>query len=141
MDNKTPEQRRKNMQAVRSSGSKIESTLGKALWNKGYRYRKNYKKLIGKPDIVFVRHKIAVFCDSEFWHGKDWTVEKQRIQTRKEFWCEKIESNIRRDCLVNESLRKQGWIVLRFWGNDILKNLRHCISVIENTITVSKNIS
>ena len=61
MDNHTPEQRKKNMQAIRSKDSKIEVVLRKALWEKGYRYRKNYKKLIGKPDIVFIGKKVAVF--------------------------------------------------------------------------------
>lgn len=66
MDKLTPEQRRKNMQAVKSKGSKIEVLLMKALWHKGYRYRKNDKTVFGKPDIVFKKYKIAVFCDSEF---------------------------------------------------------------------------
>ena len=67
----TPEQRRKNMQHIRSQNTKIEVILRKALWKKGYRYRKNYKKLPGKPDIALPKYKIAIFCDGELFHGKD----------------------------------------------------------------------
>lgn len=69
MDVLTKEQRRKNMQSIRSKDTSIELALRKALWNEGYRYQKNYKKLPGKPDIALTRYKIAVFCDSEFFHA------------------------------------------------------------------------
>lgn len=78
MDKLTKEQRTKNMKAVKSKGSKIENLLMKSLWQKGYRYRKNDKSVFGKPDIVFKSMKIAVFCDSEFWHGKDWEIKKNQ---------------------------------------------------------------
>ena len=74
VDKLTQEQRRKNMQAVRSKGSKIETALAKALFALGYRYRKNDKTVFGKPDLTFKRYKIAVFVDSEFWHDKDYTI-------------------------------------------------------------------
>lgn len=131
MDRLTPEQRKKNMQAVKSSGSKIEKTLGKELFRRGYRYRKNYKKIYGKPDFVLVKHKIAVFCDSEFWHGKNWNVAKRDFKSNKGFWFTKIEGNIKRDKLVNRTLKKQGWIVMRFWGKAILEDCNSCVDKIE----------
>ncbi len=134
MDRLTKEQRRKNMRAVKSKGSKIEQMLGKALWHKGYRYRKNDKTVFGKPDFTFKKLKIAIFCDSEFWHGKDWETKKYEHKSNIEFWHKKIERNIERDKEVNEELLKKGWKVLRFWGKEIEKNLDICISEIENAI-------
>ena len=93
----TPEEiRSRNMKAIKSKDTCIEKILRKALWSKGYRYRKNYSKLPRKPDIVFVREKIAVFCDSEFWHGKDWDRENCKIKSNREYWIKKIERNIQR---------------------------------------------
>ena len=100
--------------------------LRKELWLRGLRYRKNYKKIIGKPDIVFIRKKVAVFCDSEFWHGYDWENRKNDIKSNRDFWIKKIERNIQRDIEVNEILKNDGWSVLRFWGNDIKKRTVEC---------------
>ena len=119
MDVLTKEQRRRNMQAIRSKDTKIESLLGKALWSAGHRYRKNDKLVLGKPDFTFKRYKLAVFCDSEFWHGKDWKNQQKRIKTNEKFWIIKIQNNIDRDKRVNRELKKQGWTVLRFWETDI----------------------
>lgn len=132
----TPEQRRKNMQHIRSENTSIEVMLRKVLWNKGYRYRKNYKKLPGKPDIVLTKYKIAIFCDSEFFHGKDWEVLKPRLEkgNNSEFWINKISRNIDRDDEVNKKLLFMGWTVIRFWGNDIKKNIDECVKVVEETI-------
>ena len=126
MDNHTPEQRKKNMQAVKNKDSKIELLLRKALWNNGVRYRKNVKSVFGHPDIAFKGKKIAVFCDSEFWHGFDWEHKKDEIKTRRDFWIPKIERNIARDYEVNNRLTEDGWVVIRFWGNDIKKNADIC---------------
>ena len=138
MDNLTPEQRKKNMRAIKSKDTKIELILRKELWARGYRYRKNYKKLPGKPDIVFTKYKIAVFCDSEFWHGYNWDVRKEDIKSNREFWIKKIEGNIKRDATVNEILQKQGWTVLRFWGKDIQKHLEACVEEIEKAVEKNK---
>lgn len=81
MDNLTKEQRRKNMQNIKSKNTKIEVILRKALWKKGFRYRKNDIRLPGKPDIVMPKYKIVIFCDSEFFHGKDWDTLKIRLET------------------------------------------------------------
>ena len=127
-DTLTPEQRRKVMQAIRGKGTRIELRLAKALWEQGLRYRKNDKSVFGTPDLVFKGKKVAVFVDSEFWHGKDWLAEKDRIKTNSEFWVKKIEANIRRDILVNLTLQEQGWTVLRFWGKEIQKELECCVA-------------
>jgi DNA mismatch endonuclease Vsr len=134
MDKLTKEQRRKNMQAVRASGSKIETALAKALYAKGLRYRKNDRTVFGKPDFTFKKYKIAIFVDSEFWHGKDWETRKFDHKSNQEFWIAKIERNIKRDKEVNKKLAEEGWKVLRFWGKDITKNLDKCINKIQKTI-------
>lgn len=136
MDKLTKEQRRKNMQSIKSKDTKIEVMLRKALWHKGYRYRKNYKKIPGKPDIVLTKYKIAIFCDGEFFHGKDWEVLKPKLEksNNSEFWISKISRNRERDDEVNKKLLFQGWTVIRFWGNDIKKNVDECVKVIEECI-------
>ncbi len=134
MDVHTPEQRRKNMQAIKASGTKIEKVFAKVLWAKGYRYRKNYNKIIGKPDFVFVKYKIVIFCDGDYWHGKDWETAKSRIKTNTDFWQKKIEGNIKRDKEVNKVLQEQGWTVLRFWESEIKKELNRCIDKVESSI-------
>lgn len=134
MDRHTVEQRHKNMQAIRNKDSEIELLLRKELWRRGLRYRKNVKSVLGHPDIAFIGKRVAVFCDSEFWHGYDWTNRKNDIHTRREFWIPKIERNIQRDIEVTEELQNEGWIVLRFWGKDIKKNVSECADIIEKTI-------
>ncbi len=126
MDKLTKEQRHKNMVAIKNKDSNIELTLRKILWDNGYRYRKNCSKVYGKPDIVFISKKVAVFCDSEFWHGYSWKENKDKIHSNKDFWIKKIERNIERDEEVNKMLKKNGWTVLRFWGKEILKNPEIC---------------
>ena len=138
MDKLTKEQRRKNMQAVKSKGSKIEIMLAKEMWKKGLRYRKNDKTVIGKPDFTFKKYKIAVFCDSEFWHGKEWDKKKFEHKSNIKFWHQKIERNIQRDREVNEELLKNGWQVIRFWGKDIEKELLNCVIKIETEINEVK---
>ncbi|MFQ5688472.1 MAG: very short patch repair endonuclease, partial [Candidatus Scalindua sp.] len=134
MDKLTKEQRRKNMQAVKNKGSKIETILAKELWKKGFRYRKNNKTVFGKPDLTFKKYKIAVFVDGEFWHGKDWETKKHEHKSNQKFWFTKIEKNILRDRKVNEFLLNSGWVVLRFWGKEIEKDLLTCVCKIEDKI-------
>ena len=140
MDNLTKEQRHKNMQNIKSKDTKIEVQLRKALWAQGYHYRKNDKKLPGKPDIVLGKYKIVIFCDSEFFHGKDWEVLKPRLEkgTNPEYWVKKIENNRRRDDEINKELTFEGWTVIRFWGKDIKNKLDECIKVIEDIIWEQK---
>lgn len=134
MDKHTKAQRRKNMQAVKQKDTKIEILLRKELWHRGLRYQKNSKKVFGKPDIVFIGKKVAVFCDSEFWHGHDWEKRKHDFKSHQEFWIPKIERNISRDKEVTEKLESEGWIVLRFWGNEIKKDVIECADIIEKAI-------
>ncbi|MDD4353831.1 MAG: very short patch repair endonuclease [Candidatus Nanoarchaeia archaeon] len=135
MDVLTKEQRRKNMQEISNSNTKMEVVLAKALWEKGYRYRKNDKTVFGKPDLTFKRLKIAIFVDSEYFHGKDWDINKHRIKTNRKFWWKKIESNIKRDCEVNIRLKKEEWKILRFWSKDVQKNLLSCTRKIDRIIS------
>lgn len=132
----TKEQRHKNMKSIKSRDTKIEVVLRKALWHKGYRYRKNMKSLPGTPDIVITKYKIAIFCDGEFFHGKDWEVLKLRLEkgSNSEFWISKISRNRERDDEINKKLLFGGWTVIRFWGNDITKHTEECVKVIEETI-------
>ncbi len=136
MDVLTPEQRRKNMQNIKGKDTRIELTLRKALWEKGYRYRKNYAALPGKPDIALTKYKIAIFCDSEFFHGKDWEVLKPRLEkgNNADFWINKISKNQTRDDDVNKQLLFMGWTVIRFWGKDIINKTDECVRTIEEVI-------
>ena len=109
------EQRHRNMQRIKASGTGIKKALQTELWHRGIRYRKNVKQVIGKPDIYFIGKKVAVFCDSEFWHGYDWENTNQRIKSHRVFWIPKIERNIQRDKEVNAKLEAEG-------GADIILN-------------------
>ena len=131
----------KNMSRIRGKDTSIEIKLRKMLWEKGYRYRKNYKYLPGRPDIALTKYKIAIFCDSEFFHGKDWDALKPRLEKGKnpDYWIAKIQRNMDRDREKDQALSYAGWTVIHFWGKDILKNPEECIRVIEEAI-FNKNI-
>ena len=128
------------MKNIRSKDTSIELKLRKELWRRGYRYRKNYTELPGKPDIVLIKYKIAIFCDSEFFHGKDWEVLKPQLEKGKnaDFWIEKISKNQQHDDDINKQLQFLGWTVIRFWGKDIMKKTDECIQVIEENIFEQK---
>ena len=130
----------KNMKSIHSRDTSIELCLRKALWKKGYRYRKNYKKLPGTPDIVLTRYKISIFCDSEFFHGKDWEFLKLRLErgNNPEYWINKIQRNIQRDLEKDHDLQYLGWTVIHFWGKDILSHTDGCIQVIVEAIWETK---
>ena len=120
----------KRMSHVHLKGGKAEQKLCKALWKRGIRYRKNYKKLPGSPDIAITKQKIAVFIDGEFWHGYDWQNRKQRLKRNRNYWIKKIEENIKRDKRDDCLLRQQGWTVLHFWEKEVLKNTDYCIELV-----------
>lgn len=130
------EKTHKNMSRIKGKDTSIGLKLRKALWNQGIRYRKNYKDLPGRPDIALTKYKIAIFCDGEFFHGKDWEVLKPRLEkgNNSNFWISKISKNRERDNEINKRLLFMGWTVIRFWGKDIKKNTDECIRVIEETI-------
>ncbi len=123
----TTPQKSKNMKAIKSHDTKIEVTLRKALWHEGVRYRKNFKICSCKPDIVITKYKIAIFCDGDFWHGKE---DPDIVKNNKAFWTEKIKRNMERDLENTIELRDNGWTVLRFWESDIQTNLLDCVKVV-----------
>ena len=132
----------KSMSRIRGKDTSIEVTLRKELWARGYRYRKNYKELPGRPDIALTQYKIAIFCDSEFFHAKEWDVLETKLKTGKnaDYWVPKIQRNIERDIEKDKQLQFQGWTVIHFWGKDIKNNLEGCIKVIEEIIFEQKEI-
>lgn len=117
---------RKRMSKVKLKNGKAETLLAKRLWSLGHRYRRNYKKLPGSPDIAITKFKIAVFVDGEFWHGKDWEIRKQTLKHNREYWIEKIEENIARDKRVDAELLQMGWLPIHFWEKDVLKDPDTC---------------
>ncbi len=137
---KSREQISFNMRQVKNKDSDIELILRKALWSKGLRYRKNVKDIYGKPDIVFKSKKVAVFCDSEFWHGYDWENRKNDFHSNRSFWLPKIERNMERDREVTEHLEAEGWTVIRFWGKEIKKNTDKCVEEIYRAVNKNGEI-
>lgn len=132
---RTPEITHKIMSAVKPRNTKPEMLLRKALWHKGLRYRLNVSKLPGKPDIVFTKARIAIFCDGDFWHGHNWAIRgipslEEELARYSEFWRNKILSNIKRDKETTENLTNEGWLVLRFWESDIIANVNKCANLV-----------
>lgn len=131
MDNVTKEQRSRIMSRVRSRDTKVEVLFRKTLWHLGFRYRKNWRKLPGNPDIVLTRQKIAIFIDGDFWHARGHeTKPGEQISTRKKYWRQKLARNVERDKEVNDALTQEGWLVLRFWESEIQKNLKTCVECV-----------
>lgn len=117
------------MKKIRGSDTQAEIMFRKALWHLGYRYRKNYPGLPGKPDVVFTKKRVVIFIDGEFWHGFDWKEKKERIKNNPDYWVTKIEKNILRDKKVTDQLENDNWIVIRFWSNEIIKDLNNCLDM------------
>lgn len=133
----------KIMSSIKSKDTKPELMLRRALWKKGFRYRTNYKKLPGKPDIVLTKAKIAIFCDGDFWHGHNWALRgipslEDELATYSDFWREKILRNIRRDKQNTEALKMEGWVVIRFWESEIRSDLEKCVSIISDLYSSQK---
>ena len=136
----SPETRSYNMSRIRGKDTKPEELIRKYLFSQGFRYRKNDARLPGKPDIVLTKYKIAIFCDGEFFHGKDWEVLKPRLEkgNNSEYWLAKISRNRERDDEINKKLLFMGWTVIRFWGKDIIQNPEECVQTIEDAILEQK---
>lgn len=134
--NNVGSKRSKTMSHIRGKDTSIEIALRKALWHKGIRYRKNYKRIPGSPDIAITKYKIAIFCDSEFWHGKDWNKLSSKLENgnNPKYWTKKIAENIERDCKKDSILTAMGWHVLHFWEKDIEENLEMCVKAVEEAI-------
>ncbi len=124
----------KRMAKVKLKGGDAEILLAKALWKRGYRYRKNYRKLPGSPDIAIQKYNIAVFVDGEFWHGFDWANKKNKIRRNKSYWVEKIEENIARDIQNDNKLKNLGWTPIHFWSKEVISDTEGCVSDIEDYI-------
>jgi DNA mismatch endonuclease (patch repair protein) len=127
------------MSSIKSKNTRPELILRKALWRKNLRYRINYKKLPGKPDIVFTKKKIVIFCDGDFWHGHNWALRglsslEDELNGYSEFWRQKILRNIKRDNEINKDLTSRGWTVIRIWESDIKKDVNKCVDFIEDMI-------
>jgi len=129
------------MSKIHSENTKCEVQFRKALWNLGYRYRKNIKSLPGKPDIVFEKLKIAIFIDGDFWHGSMWKTRKPKLKANLKYWILKIERNMQRDHEINDQLKALGWTYLRFWESDVTKNENKCITkVIEEILRKQREL-
>lgn len=136
---KIPMTRSENMSRIRSKNTSIEILLGKAMWSLGLRYRKNDKTVFGKPDFVFKGKKVAVFCDSEFWHGKYLLEQKYIPKENADYWIPKLERNIERDKQVNQELVSMGWIVIRFWEKDIRQYSEECAQKVFKAVQKMQN--
>ena len=123
----TTKERSRIMGRIKGKDTKIELKLRKALWHIGLRYRKNYRRLPGSPDIALTKYRIAIFCDSDFWHGHDWPLRKERIHSNRDYWIPKIERNIERDKEIDDQLIELGWLPLHFWEHRINRDLQGCI--------------
>ena len=134
MDDMTPEQRRKNMQAIRSRDTQIEQILRRALWRRGIRYRKNDPSLPGTPDIAITRDRIAIFCDGEFFHGYQWDVRKRKLGQNRDYWIGKIERNMTRDRENDCRLIAMDWVPVHFWGREIKGHPEACADAVEDLI-------
>ncbi len=133
-----PEITHKIMSAIKPKNTKPEMLLRKALWRKGLRYRVNVTKMPGRPDVVFTKAKIVVFCDGDFWHGHNWAIRgiptlEEELAGYSEFWRNKILCNIKRDKETTEKLTNDGWLVLRFWESEIISDANRCADIIEQS--------
>lgn len=141
---RTPEITHKIMSSIKSRDTEPELMLRKALWNRGLRYRVNYKKLSGKPDVVFTKAKLVIFCDGDFWHGHNWFLRgipslEDELSSYSEFWRDKLLKNIDRDKRSTQKLEADGWVVIRFWESEIRTNLDDCVSkVVECYMSLKK---
>ena len=124
----------KRMANVSLKGGKAETLLAKELWHLGFRYRKNYKKLPGSPDIAITKYKIAIFIDGEFWHGEDWENRKAKLKSNRDYWIEKIEENIARDKRNDVLLKDLGWTPMHFWEKDVKKDTFSCANKVIDVV-------
>lgn len=132
----TTRQRSKTMAKIRGSNSKPELLLRKALWKANVRFRVHRKDLVGKPDLVIDKYRLAIFIDGDFWHGYQW--QQRKPKSNQQFWIPKIERNMQRDQFVNKSLLEMGYVVMRFWEHDVKSNLAACVNQIQLYIEAAK---
>lgn len=128
---KTKEEIHYNMSRIKGRDTSIEKILRHALYQEGYRYRKNVTALPGTPDIVLCKYKIAIFCDGDFFHGYDLNKTESSLKTNKDFWSKKIETNQKRDIDTDKKLVEMGYLVYRFWEHEIRKELKKVLAEID----------
>ena len=126
--------RRAIMRAVRTTRTEPEERLAVALRAMGIRFRRNARSVFGTPDFAFHQMRLAVFVDGDFWHGRAWFESRSAPATNSRFWIEKFERNRDRDRLVERTLRRAGWSVLRFWASDVRKNPTRCVSLVHKRL-------
>ena len=132
MADRSKETTHKIMSSIKQKDTEPELLLRKALWSRGLRYRKNVKSVLGKPDVVFTKERIAIFCDGDFWHGHNWAVRglgslEDELSSYSDFWREKISRNVDRDKAITTTLESEGWLVVRLWESEIRNNLDDCV--------------
>ena len=130
----------KIMSSIPSKNTEPELILRRALWRENLRYRVNYKKLPGKPDIVFTKYRVVVFCDGDFWHGHNWAIRglaslEEELAGYSDFWRSKILRNMERDAEVNQALKSDGWTVIRIWESDIRSDVSECVRLVKDALT------
>lgn len=137
---KSRDEIRRNMSAIRSRDNRTETLLRKALFSRGLRYRKYNPKLIGKPDIAFMREKVAVFVDGDFWHARVLRENgpealEERIKTRnRDYWWKKLHRRVERDNEVTQALEREGWEVIRLWESEVRADLERAAETIEKAV-------
>lgn len=121
------------------SGNKPERLLRYELWKSGYRYRKNVSQILGNPDILFISSRVAIFCDGDFWHGKDWKSRRRKLMHghNPDYWVAKIERNIERDIHISHQLENKGWHVIRVWESEIKNDVNKVVKRISKALNDS----
>ena len=114
-DIKTKESRSYNMSRIAGKDTKPEELVRKYLFSKGFRYRKNVRKLPGTPDLVLPKYRTVIFVNGWFWHGHEGCKDFVWPKSNAEFWRQKIETNISRDRRKEAQLRDMGWNVMIVW--------------------------
>jgi len=129
------------MSAIRGKNTGPELLLRRALTRVGIRYRLHAGSVPGRPDIAFPSRKIAVFCDGDFWHGRNWATSRSHpeFKSRRDFWIPKIRRNIERDREVDRLLARDGWTVLRFWESDLERDVEVAVTLIRDTLEERAN--
>lgn len=130
----TDEATSRRMSKVKLKQGDAEKLLAKELWHAGYRYRMNWKKLPGSPDIAILKYKIAIFVDGEFWHGFNWDEKKPKLRRNRDYWIQKIEENMERDSRVDKELLALGWVPVHFWTKEVTKSKNECIQCIQEIV-------
>ena len=126
----------RSMRGNRKRDTRPEVVLRRELWRRGLRYRLHARDLPGRPDIVFRRAKVAVFCDGDFWHGRDWPERERKLArgNNADYWIPKIQSNMVRDRACDDELATMGWVVVRIWESTIKADVASVVERVESAL-------